>query len=103
MEEGRPASGLSEGECKNMKRSLTIARRLLAMLAARSVTREIERIRAPIEIPNRVRAVTVVDLICAFISSASSLEIETISSLDASLRKVSYLLPNFEGFALLDT
>ena len=76
---------------------------LLAMLAARSVTREIERIRAPIEIPNRVRAVTVVDLICAFISSASSLEIETISSLDASLRKVSYLLPNFEGFALLDT
>ena len=59
----------------------------------RSATSDIERIREAMEIPRSVSAFRLIDLICDAMTSISSLEIETTSSLEASLRNELYLFP----------
>ena len=67
----------------------------------RSDTREIERISDAMEIPSNVSAFRLIDLICVAITSISSLEMDTTSSLEASLRKESYFFSNDEMRFLL--
>ena len=76
---------------------------VLEIEVERSVTRVMDISRATMEIARIAMALRFADRICEDISSVSSFEIETISSLDASLRKDSYLLLNRVIFRLLDT
>ena len=62
----------------------------------RSDTREMERITDAMEIPRSVNALRLIDLICDAMTSISSLEMDTTSSLEASLRNESYLFSNDE-------
>ena len=62
----------------------------------RSDTREIERISDAMEIPRSVNAFRLIDLICVAITSISSLEMDTTSSFEASLRNESYLFSKDE-------
>ena len=67
----------------------------------RSDTREIERISDAIDIPSSVNAFRLIDLICDAMTSISSLEMDTTSSLEASLRNESYLFSKDEMRFLL--
>ena len=69
----------------------------------RSLTSEIDSIMDAIEIPRRVSAFRLMDLSLASKTSSNSLEIETTSSFEASLRNRSYFLPNCSAFFLVDT
>ena len=67
----------------------------------RSDTREIERISDAMEIPSSVNAFRLMDLIWVAIISINSLEMDTTSSFEASLRNESYLFSNDEMRFLL--
>ena len=62
----------------------------------RSETSDIERITDVMEIPRSVNAFRLIDLICVAITSISSLEMDTTSSFEASLRNESYLFSKDE-------